>query len=73
MTVTVSVGILFVLGVALVMTGLVTWACKAWGLFENTGGNYLPDTGWFFSVALYIIGVGIPTLLAWAVWATWFK
>lgn len=73
MTITVSAGVLFVLGVALVMTGLVTWVCKAGGLFEKTGGDYLSDIDWFLSVALYIIGVGIPTLLAWAIWATWFK
>jgi len=68
-TITISLGVVGLLAFSLVLFLLVTWLIGAQGLFfDDTFG-----IGALFAIAFYAILWVIPSLIAWGIWATWFK
>lgn len=60
-------GLIFFSVILFIAAGLL---CKSQGLFDG------PDTygiGGFFIVGIFAIFWGMPSVLAWAIWATWIK
>lgn len=72
MTFTLTLGLvpLVLIGVSVILFGLATWACASQGLFE---GSDTFGVGAMFTLVIYAVLWAIPSLIAWAVYATWFK
>ena len=70
-SISLSLGAVLLLAMSLLLFVLVTWFCVSQGLFDD-GGGYIDLSG-FFVFVIYVIGWAMPSLVAWAVWATWFQ
>jgi hypothetical protein len=69
-TLTFTVSAAMVVGFSVLCLVLVTAFCVVAGLFNG------PDPyriGWVFGLIVYVCGWVVPSLVAWAVWATWFR
>ena len=72
MTLTLSLPFLLLAGFSLGLFIGVTILCHTQGLFEG-GGVYLAGIDSLFTLILYAVLWAVPSLGAWAVWATWFR
>ncbi|MFN3303053.1 MAG: hypothetical protein ACK44A_04960 [Roseateles sp.] len=72
MTLTLSLPVLILLGISLALFIATTYLCHSQGMFDG-GGGYAGGLDGLFTVILYAIFWAIPSLIAWAVWATWFR
>jgi len=69
MTITLSLPILILLGISVVLFIATTLLCFQQGLFDNDSYGI----GAMFALLIYAILWAIPSVLAWAIWATWIK
>lgn len=70
MTIAISTSVLALVVVSLLFLLFVTAFCWRAGLFDG------PDPygiGWLFGFMFYVCGWVVPSLVAWAAWATWFR
>ena len=72
MTVTLTLPFLMLAGFSLALFIGVTIFCHFQGLFDN-GGGYLGGIDALFTIIVYSMFWAVPSLMAWAVWATWFR
>lgn len=72
MTVTLTMPFLLLAGLSLLLFIGATILAHQQGLFDG-GGGYAGGLDAVFIVILYAVFWAIPSLLAWAVWATWWK
>lgn len=70
MIITIPIGLLAVLCISLVLFILVTLSCHRSGLFDGTDSLGI---GALFTLLFYALGWLIPSLAAWAAWATWWR
>lgn len=73
MTITLTLPFLLLAGFSLGLFIGVTILCHQQGLFDAGGGGYLGGIDALFTIILYAILWAIPSLIAWAAWATWFR
>jgi hypothetical protein len=69
-TLTFTLSAAVVVGFSILCLLLVTGFCFIAGLFDG------PDPygiAWMFGLIFYACGWVVPSLVAWAVWATWFR
>lgn len=72
LTLTLPLPLLLLLGFSGLLFLVVTALCHRRGLFDSCGGLGDVFAG-LFLIVNYAIFWAVPSLLAWAVWATWFK
>lgn len=73
MTLTLSLPVLALIALSLALFVGVTILAHSQGLFDGGGGSLLGGINALFTVALYAVFWAAPSLLAWAVWATWWR
>ena len=67
----ISTGALVIIGLSIALFIATTWLCYLQGMFDGSPDTY--GVGAIFTMFFYMLFWGIPTLVIWAVWATWFK
>jgi hypothetical protein len=72
MTITLSLPFLLLAGFSLLLFIGVTILGHYQGMFDG-GDGYAGGLGGLFLIILYAILWAGPSLLAWAIWATWWK
>jgi len=72
MTLTISLPLLILLGISLALFATVTVLCHCQGLFDG-GDGYLAGLDSLFTLILYGMFWAVPSLMAWAIWATWWR
>lgn len=72
MTLTISLPVLILLCISFALFVGVTILCLSQGLFDR-GGGYLGGIDAMFTIIIYAVAWAIPSLLAWAAWATWWR
>lgn len=72
MTLTLSLPLLMLVGFSLLLFISVTIFCHSQGMFDG-GGGYLGGIDALFTLIVYGMFWAVPSLMAWAVWATWFR
>lgn len=72
MTITLPLPLLLLAGLSLLLFINATILAHKNGMFDG-GGGYAGGVEAIFLVALYLIFWALPSLLAWAVWATWWR
>jgi len=73
MTLTISLPVLILIGVCLALFIGVTLLAHSQGLFDKGGGGYLGGIDSLFTMILYTLLWAVPSLLIWAIWATWWR
>lgn len=73
MTLTISLPVLILLGLSLALFVGATILAHSQGMFDAGGGGYLGGIDAMFTMILYTLLWALPSLLAWAVWATWWR
>ena len=68
--ITLSGGAVAIIGVSIVLFALVTALCIQQGLF---GADDQYGIAFLFALCFYAALWAVPSLLIWAVWATWFR
>jgi hypothetical protein len=72
MTFTITLPVLILLGISLALFIGTTVLAHYQGMFDNSGG-YAGGLDGLFLLILYAIFWAIPSLVAWAIWATWLR
>jgi hypothetical protein len=72
MTITLTTPFLLLGGLSLLLFVGVTILCHWQGMFDG-GGGYAGGLDGFFIVIAYAVFWAVPSLLVWAVWATWWR
>ena len=72
LTITLSAGALVVIAIAVILFVVVTVVCHQAGMFDG-GSGYLGGLDSLFVIIAYAVLWAVPSLLAWAAWATWFR
>lgn len=72
MTMTITLPLMLLAGFSALLFLVVTVLCHRRGFFDSCSGVGAGFAG-LFLVVTYAILWAVPSLLAWAVWATWFK
>lgn len=73
MTLTISLPVLALIVISLVLFVGVTILAHSQGMFDGGGGSLAGGVNALFTVTLYAVFWAAPSLLAWAVWATWWR
>ena len=73
MTLTLSLPVLILIGISFAMFIGVTILAHSQGMFDGGGGGYLGGIDALFTIILYAVFWVVPSLLAWAIWATWWR
>ena len=73
MTLTLSLPVLILIGISLALFVGVTILAHSQGMFDGGGGGYLGGIDALFTIILYVVFWAVPSLLAWAIWATWWR
>ena len=73
MTLTLSLSVLVLIGISLSLFVGVTILAHSQGMFDRGGGGYLGGINALFTIILYAVFWAVPSLLAWAIWATWWR
>lgn len=73
MTLTISLSVLILLGISVALFIGVTVFCHREGMFDAGGGGYCAGLDGLFMIGIYLIFWALPSLIAWAVWATWLR
>lgn len=73
MTITFTLPFLLLAGFSLALFIGVTILAHSQGMFDGSGGGYLGGIDALFTIILYAVFWAVPSLLAWAVWATWWR
>ena len=71
MTLTLSLPVLVLLGISFALFIGVTILAHSQGMLD--GGGYLGGIDALFTIILYAVFWAVPSLLAWAIWATWWR
>jgi hypothetical protein len=72
-TFSLSIGAMALIALTIVLFVGMTLLCWLGGLFDGAGGAFGCDTSPLFIAFFFAIGWALPSLAAWAVWATWFR
>ena len=72
MTLTLSLPVLVLLGISFALFIGVTILAHSQGMLDG-GGGYLGGIDALFTIILYAVFWAVPSLLAWAIWATWWR
>lgn len=72
MTITLTLPFLLLAGFSLLLFIAVTFLAHQQGMFDG-GGGYAGGLDGLFLMMLYALLWAAPSLLAWAVWATWWR
>ena len=74
MTLTLSLPFLLLAGFSLLLFIGVMIFCYQAGMFDAGGGSgFVAGLDSLFATIVYLICWAVPSLLAWAVWATWWR
>ena len=73
MTLTLSLPVLVLLGISFALFIGVTILAHSQGMLDGGGGGYLGGIDALFTIILYAVFWAVPSLLAWAIWATWWR